>query len=814
VKPPVDKPNPNGQVVRFGVFELDLKAGELRRSGSKVKLQEQPLQILRLLLEHPGDVVTQSEIAGALWPDGTVVEYEHSVKTALMKLRQALGDEAATPRYVETLPRRGYRFIYPVDGVATRLAAMPGDPLTRPSADGHPLSPRRPRGLSRLERHRTLVLVVLAFVVAAAAGVTWFLKPHGLTQKDTVVLADFTNTTGDPVFDGTLRQGLSAQLEQSPFLNLLSDTRIAQTLALMAQPKDARLTPDMAREVCQRTGSAATIEGSIASLGSQYVLGLEAVNCHSGDTLAEEQVTANSKEHVLHALGDAATKLRKRLGESLASLEKYNAPPEDVTTSSLEALQAYSLGYRAHVVKEDWAAAVTLFQRAISLDPNFAMAWARLGTSYSDLGETSRGAEATRKAYKLRERVSERERFEIDSRYEYFVTGNLEAERKVDELWAQTYPHDPDASFFLAINYVRLGQYEKALAAVQEALRLDPGSGVAYGDLVALYLCLNRLDQARAAAQEARARNLDAPRIHSTLYDVDFLDHDAAGMEREAAELMGNPRYEDAVLGDESDTAAYAGQFVKARELTRRAVDSAERADAKERAAAYEVDAAMREVRAGNLGLARQQAQAALALSNDEGTEATSAIVLALAGDSARAAQLANSLSQQFPKDTMVQSVDLPMIRAASILGSNSTRGQEAVEALAAAAPYELGSGSSLYPAYLRGEAYLAAHQGTAAAAEFRKILDHPGIVGNDLIGALAHLGLGRAYALEAGLGGTAVLTPANPTSATTGGAPMPRPDALAKARAAYRDFFALWKNADRDIPILKQARAEYAKLI
>jgi eukaryotic-like serine/threonine-protein kinase len=646
------------------------------------------------------------------------------------------------------------------------------------------------------------VLIVAVLVAGGLYYRSHRAKP--LTEKDTVVLADFTNTTGDPVFDGTLRQGLSAQLEQSPFLNLLSDTRIAQTLALMAQPKDRRLTQDLVREVCQRTASEATIEGSIASLGSQYVLGLKAVNCRNGDLLAEEQVTASGKEQVLRGLGEAAAKMREKLGESLASVEKYDAPPEKVTTPSLEALQAYSLGYRS---MNDPPAAIHLFQRAVSLDPNFAMAYAHLGTNYGNMGESARSAENARKAYELRERVSERERFYIASHYEHYATGDLEAARKIYELWAQTYPRDDAPLASLHFIYTQLGAYDKALAAVREALKLDSGSGLDYANLVFAYLNLNRLDEARATAQEAQGHNLDSPFVHTGLYLIDFLQHDAAGMEREAARLMGEPGYEDVMLDYESDSAAYEGQLVRARELTQRAADSARRADEKETAAGYLAEAAVREALFGNIGVARQQAQAGLALSDGRDVEAVSATALGLAGDSAQAMRLANDLSKRFPKDTMVQSEYLPMIRAGGILGGKASKEvDKAINALAVAAPYELGfnAEAALYPAYLRAEAYLAAQQGAAAAAEFQKVLDNPGVVQNEPIGALAHLGLGRAYALEAGLSRQGENDDVKP--------PLP-PDAFAKIRAAYQDFLALWKDADPDIPILKQAKAEYAKL-
>jgi hypothetical protein len=438
------------------------------------------------------------------------------------------------------------------------------------------------------------------------------------------------------------------------------------------------------------------------------------------------------------------------------------------------------------MVKGNPTAAVSFFQRAISLDPNFAMAYARLGTNYSNLHQTSLAAENTRKAYELRERVSEREKFYIVSHYEQVVIGNQEAARKTYELWAQTYPRDniPPASLGF-INFL-LGDDEKALAATQEMTKRDPGSGLSYLNLVSLYVQVNRLDEARATAQEAQAHNLDSPSIHFSLYDIDFLQHDAAGMEREAAALLGKPGFEDLMLDTESDAASYGGQFAKARELMRRASDSAQRADEKEVAAAYEAEGAAREALVGNLGPAKQQAQAALALSEGKDVEAVSAIALGLAGDSPQATRLAADLAKRFPEDTFVQFEYLPMIHAAVALQSGSAT--KALEALALAAPYELGSigGLTLFPVYLRGQAYLAARQGSAAAAEFQKIVDHPGIRPTFAEHSMSKLGLGRAYAM-------------------TGDA--------AKARAAYQDFFALWKDADPDIPILKQAKAEYAKL-
>jgi hypothetical protein len=640
-------------------------------------------------------------------------------------------------------------------------------------------------------------IAIPAVVVAAALAVGGYFYAHRtpvLTEKDTIVLADFTNTTGDAVFDGTLRQGLAAQLDQSPFLNLLSDQRIAQTLGLMAQPKDARLTSALAREVCERTASAATIDGSISSLGSQYVLGIKAVNCHNGDVLANEQATANGKEQVLKALGEASTKIRVKLGESLASVQKYDAPAENVTTSSLEALQAFSLGYKAANVSRDDAAAIPFYQRAVSLDPNFAMAYARMGTCYTNLGELARSAENLRKAYALRERVSERERFYIDTHYEQFVNGNLDAARKAYELWAQTYPRDAVPPTNLNVAYLLLGDYEKSLAASQLALKLNPGSGLSYANLVTGYYDLNRFDEARATAAEAKAHNLDSPTIHETLYVLDFMQHDAAGMEREAAEVMGKPGYEDQLLSSEASMAAYAGQFSKSRELMRRASESAQRADEKETAADYLSGGGLQEALVGNMSQARQQVQAALALSTGRDVQSISAITLGLAGDAAQATRLAADLSKRYPQDTLVQFLYLPMVRATIALQAG--KGDAAIEALAPAAPYDLSAAPMVvYPPYFRGQAYLAAHQGALAAAEFQKVLKYRAIEFGDPIGALANLGLARAYMLEAQ------------------SAQGPDADAArAKARASYQDFLALWKDADPDIPIYITAKSEYAK--
>jgi eukaryotic-like serine/threonine-protein kinase len=645
---------------------------------------------------------------------------------------------------------------------------------------------------SRPTTKKVLLIVAPAVILVAAILLALFVHhgPKHLTEKDTVVLADFVNTTGDAVFDGALREGLSAQLEQSPFLNLLSDDRIAETLSLMGQSRKEHLSHDSAREVCQRTSSAATIEGSISRLGSEYVLGLKAVNCNSGDVLAEQQVTAPSKEQVLVALDHISTNLREKLGEQLATLQKFNKPLEQVTTPNLEALKAYSLGYETSEIEDNLPASVSLLMRAVELDPDFAMAYARLGTDYANLGEPAQAAQNIKKAHDGRERVSEREKFYIDSHYEHFVSGNLEAARRTYEGWRQTYPRDPIPRGNLSFIYGFLGDYATELTMRQEALRLDPASAGNYINLVASYVLLDRLEEAEAVAQEAQAHHLDSPDIHFYLYQIDFLQHDEEGMKREATFLSGNPGYLSVMLYVESETAAMEGHLNTARQLIRRATETAHSNGEKESEADYEAEGALREALFENKSIAKHQAQNALNIFGGRDATAISAVVLGLCGESAATLKLADVLNRQFPEATLVQSEYLPMIRAAMVLGRDSGTHGAAIELLHGVETYDLGLTGvdlSFYPAYLRGLAHLQNHQGASAAMEFQKILDHPGSVVNEPIGALAHLGLARARKLEGNIAG---------------------------AKTEYEAFLSLWKNADTDIPILNQAKTEYAKLL
>jgi len=621
-----------------------------------------------------------------------------------------------------------------------------------------------------------------------------------LTDKDTIVPADFANSTGDAVFDDTLKTALNLSLRQSPFLNMLSDSAVEKTLQEMTRPASTKLTPEVAREVCQRAQSKAYIVGSIATLGSEYVLGLKAVNCQSGDTLAQEQVTAASKEKVLDALGEAASKLRGELGESLATVQKFDVPLSEATTSSLEALKAYTLGEKAHREKGT-AAGLPYHQRAIELDPNFAMGYEEVGSDYSTLGEVGRGIEYFTKAFQLREHASEREKLHITADYYSNVTGELDKAAQTYQEEIQAYPREYRAHLDLGNQYASLGQYEKARDAYSQSLRLTPDHAGIYANLANTQLALQRFDEARQTIRQAEARKVDVYLLHNALYALSFLGADFSGMEEQLKWFAGKPE-ENSGLSLASDTEAYAGHVRKARQLSKQSVDSAIRADSKETGAIWQEIAAQREAAFGNATDAKQEAAQGLKLyPTSQGVEVEAALAFAMADDTTRAESLAQDLNQRFQLDTQMQSLWLPSIRAQ--LALNKKNSAAALSALQPALPpIEFGTipfvinSSCLYPTYVRGEAYLAAGQGGAAAAEFQKILDHSGIVWNCWTGALAHLGVARANALQA---------------RTSQGADADA--ARVRALAAYKDFLTLWKDADPDIPILKQAKAEYAKL-
>jgi serine/threonine protein kinase/Flp pilus assembly protein TadD len=633
-------------------------------------------------------------------------------------------------------------------------------------------------------RRKLLAATAVVLIAAIAGGLYWrSRKTTTLTERDSIILSDFANTTGDSVFDDTLKQGLAVQLDQSPFLDQVSEHKVTDTLKLMGRSAGDRLTPEIAREVCQRTGSKAMMVGSIAGLGSQYVIGLKAVSCNTGDVLAEAQERAPGKEGVLKALDAAAVSLRGKLGESLSSVQKFATPLEEATTPSLEALKAYSLGQKMHFAKGD-SAALPLLKRAVDLDPNFALAYAGMAVAYTNLNEAGRAAESARKAYELRTKVTERERFSIEGIYYMSTTGELGKAAQVYELWTQTYPRDSEPYSTLAFINCKLGNWEKALEELREAVHVEPNNTNNYVNLIATYSSLNRPDEAETTYKQAEKRKVEGEILLANRYLLAFMKGDTGQMAKAAAAAIGKPGMEDVLLAAQADTEAWYGRLKNANELTRRAMDSAQHNDAKEVAATYQVSAALREVEVGNPKQALADAHAALRLAPNRDVQPMVALALARAGDTPTAEKLAAELDKTFPLDTLVQEYRLPTIRAAIALQRKDPN--QAVQLLKVASAVELGDQANLLPIYLRGEAYLMLHDGNSAAAEFQKFIDHRGVVGNFSWGALARLGVARAYAI----GGDTV-----------------------KARAAYQDFLTLWKDADPDIPIYKQAKAEFARL-
>jgi serine/threonine protein kinase/tetratricopeptide (TPR) repeat protein len=630
----------------------------------------------------------------------------------------------------------------------------------------------------------------LVVVVALVAGGLYYRSHRNkpLSEKDTIVLADFANRTGDAVFDDTLKTALAVSLRQSPFLNVLSDSDVAKTLQLMRRAPDARLTPEVARELCQRASSKGYVAGSIGSLGSEYVLGLKAVNCQNGDTLAQEQVTAASKEKVLDALSAAASKLRSELGESLASLQKYDKPLDELTTSSIEALQAFGQGSRLLQEQGDQAS-LPYMKRAVELDPNFAAAYAALSVRYSNLSQPSLAEENIKKAFELRNRTTRWEQLFIESQYYLTATRELDKAQLAMRQWIREYPQDETARTNLGPVFDQLGQYDEAVANDREVWRLAPDSGIVAVNLMNDYLALNRLTDATAVYDQAIAHGLELSNLHGNMYLVAFLQGDAANMRGQFEVVMGKPQGEDTALSLQSNTEAYYGRLARAREFSGRAVESALRSNAKDTAALWQIYAAFHEAEFGNLARAREQAEAAIRLMPSRDVRALAAIILARSGDTAPTNQLVERLAQESPRATMMQAYLLPTVRA--ILALNRGDWRQAIEFLSTsqydlASPTEFAITAPLYPVYVRGQAYLKAGQGQQAAAEFQEVLDHPGLVVNFALGALAHLQLGRAYAIQGDTG---------------------------RAHASYQDFFTLWKDADPDIPILKEAKAEYTKL-
>jgi eukaryotic-like serine/threonine-protein kinase len=793
--------------IGFGPFELDSHSGELHKSGQKLKISGKPVQILTILLNQPGELISREELRKQLWPADTFVDFENGLNTAVKKLRQALGDDADAPRYIETLPRRGYRFVGQILSAETQTevespnaqAGKPSvpEPCRAPGPHNEaPVHGSTEKGKHRWWRFSAVRIGAAALIVAVSLSVAFnigslrdrvfrLINSASIRPRDPIVLADFVNTTGDSIFDDALKQGLLVQLSQSPFLNILPDYRVRTILVEMRHNPDDRLTPELAWEVCQRTASKAMLGGSIAKLGNHFVIGLNALNCASGESLARTQVEANGKEEVLRALGNAATELRKKLGESIRSIQQFNAPIEEGTTPSLEALKAFTKGVKAQSSQGD-AVANTFFRRAVDLDPNFALGYFGLSFTYANLGEIKLASENARKAYDLRERVSEREKLLIAGYYHMNVTGALEKANQVLQLEVQIYPDEFRPHNALGVNHLSLGDYEKAAVHFRESLRLRPDHSYDYGNLAGALIALNRFDEAGSAVEAALAKKMESRGLHLTLYVLAFLQDDTGGMERELNWAASKPGAEDLMLAVHADAEAFHGHLNKARDFSWRAAESAQRNNQTENAALWQACAALRDAEVGEFVRARQHA-AALAVAPRRDVKVLAALSLARAGDLRRAQALTDELAKDYPDNTMVNFYWLPTIRAAIEISRHDPA--QAIEILRTTSHYELGTPApfgDLRPVYLRGHAYLQLHDGPQAAVEFQKMLDHRGIVQNSTLGVLAHLGLARAYVLSG---------------------------ELPKARAKYQDFFALWKEADPDVPILRAAREEYEKL-
>lgn len=756
----------------FKEFTVDLGRGCLWRGAEELKLRPKVFEALSYLVLNSNRLVTKDELIKAIWTDTFVTD--DSLVQCLVELRRALGDEA--PACIKTVPRRGYIFTAEVsEGLPPALTTTAG-PAARPERT----------------RRTAIALAALAIVIAAISYLTQARPPArtpALTDKDSVLIADFANTTGDQVFDGTLRQAMAVQLGQSPFLNIFSEERVRETLRYMGRSPSEQVTRDLAREIAQRQGVKALLAGSISTLGRHYVINLEAVNAATGETIVREQVEAESRENVLGRLGEAAARLRKKLGESLGSIEKFAAPIEQATTPSLEAFKAYDLGRQRHFSGQ-YFEAIPLYRRAVELDPDFAIAYAALGITYGTAREYDLAARFSQRAFDLRERVSERERFYISARYYMDVLDDGDRAIEVLELWKQTYPRDFVPRTNLAARYAAIGQYERGLEEAREGVRLNPDAGVAYASVAHSSICLGRYQDARAAIEQALARKLEPPYSRYMLYGIAFLEGDTAAMQQQVDRVAGTPT-EAGMLAMQSVTAAYAGQVRKARVLTSKAIELATSRGLKEGAGLYSAGDALWEAAYGNCRDARQTAARTLAMTRGRHALSWSALALAMCGESSQAQRLVDEMTRRFPQDSFFNASWLPMTRAAlEIHRGNPAR---AVELLQAAGRGELGTNAALWPAYVRGLAYLEEGAGNEARAEFQKILDHKGVLAPKdfnpvamTLYPLAHIGRARA--------GT-------------------RTGYRDESLKSYEALLALWKDADSDIPVLKAARREYRQL-
>jgi DNA-binding winged helix-turn-helix (wHTH) protein/tetratricopeptide (TPR) repeat protein len=790
----MDTPAQPDLVLRFGPFELNVAAEELRENGTLRRIPPQPFRVLFLLADRAGQIVTRKEIRHCLWGDRKYVDVEHGINFCVSQIRGALHDPAELSRYIKTVPRRGYCFVAPTVRLAgaAHKAAVPEVQAATPEPEASPEAPvgitARPARFSHgMLRIPAAAVMLLALISIPMSSLKIGNQPlAALTEKDWVVVADFANTTGEDAFDDSLRQALAIELRQSPFLNVLADAKVRATLKRMGRPDGQRMTPDVARDVCLRTGSKAVLDGKISSLGSHYLMSLNAVACDGGDALASAQGEAARRDDVLTTLSRMATQLRAALGESLRSVQKFDVPVE-VTTGSLEALKSYSEGLKVLVSKGD-APSIPFFLRATELDPDFSMAYATLAARYNNLDQPGQALRLATKAYELRDRVSERERLVITTRY-LRLTGQLEKLTQALDMWTSEYPRDAGPHGSLGSNYAFMGEYAKSLAEWQTALRLAPDDVSMYENLGVVYLALNRPLEAEQTLNAAFAQQLDSGGLRWAAYDLGFVQKKPELMAQQAQWAVGKPGSEDILLSAQADTEGYFGRLRKARELTRRAVDSAVRSDYPEAAALWQVNAALREAEFSEIREARNDVRAALALSAGRNVKMLAALTLARIGDADQAEIIVNELQVENPHNSVFTRFRLPSIVAAIALSrGNPARALESLEVIR---PYELGEPSPsglapLYPPYLRGLAYLSMHDGAAASVEFNKLLDNPGIALNFPAAVLARLYLARAYALA---------------------------NAPGKATTIYESFLALWKDADLDIPIRVAAQKEYADM-
>ncbi len=758
----------------FGVVLYEMATGVMPFRGSSADIfdalfRRTPVPALRL---NPDLPIALEDIINKCLEKDPDLRYQHAsdLNADLKRLKRSTESQQSM-----VLPTEAEEAERATEERALKYSLSSGKTV---SLD-HP-APRR-----RLPWKAVVAVVALA---ALAAGGTWYWRSHRAAHfhgKDTVVLADFTNTTGESVFDSTLKQALAIQLEQSPYLNVLSDQKVRSTLKMMDRSLDTRLTNEVAREICLRSNSKALMTGSIQSVGSHYLIGLRAVDCQSGDTLASAKAEADNRDAVLKELGDAGDEVRQKLGESLDSVQQHSKPLDQATTSSLEALQAFTLGRQMQWTKDE-TASIPFHKRAVELDPNFARAYAALGMAYFNLREYDLANENFTKAFQLRDRVSDRERYYIETTYYSLTTGELLKADEVYREWIAAYPDDFLPYANLPLNQVALAEYGKALESARQAAQLNPESGQGDSQMMAGYINLERLDEARAIYDQAIVRFPDAWFLHEQRYQLAFLQGDEGVMRQQLEWAHSRPNPVWLLLWDEVQTAAYFGRLEETRKLAGTLEQEAIRARNPDEAALRRALLATIEAEFGNADAAQFQATQALQLSAGRGPTIVAAVALARAGDTAQAQKLADRLDQQYPLDTIIQTYWLPTIRASIAL--QRTDAQKAIAALESALPYELGNQdyAFLYPVYVRGIAYLKAHKGEEAAAEFNKVLKHRGIVKNFPLGSLAVLQLARAQAMS------------GETKA---------------ARKSYQDFLALWNNADPDIPILKDAREEYKKL-